>query len=66
MDTTPRECRECKYTSCKECRWAEYKASGYVECEGCRGLLFSSLEEESVRLRKEMEEMKVKLASMQE
>lgn len=66
MDAIPRSCQVCKDTSCKECRWTEYKAVGYVECEGCCGLLFLSLEEENERLRKEVEELRGKLTSMQE
>jgi hypothetical protein len=47
----PTPCEKCKRTKCKECRWSDYQEDNYVECEGCRSLLFPSLQEENWKLR---------------
>ena len=64
VPTTCKECGEYFATLCNGCRWSEYKSQGYVECEGCRSLLFPSLEEENARLRKEIAELKGERSSM--
>ena len=65
VPTTCKQCGEYFATLCNGCRWSEYKSQGYVECEGCRSLLFPSLEEENARLRKEIAELKGELSSIE-